>query len=50
MPSPSSKWYELNQFTVTADQQMRRYLEAANLTKVRMRIPVQPIGKKIFNL
>jgi len=50
VPGPVSKWHELNQFTVSAYQQMSRHLESADTGKILVCVPVQPIHEQVLDL
>jgi len=49
VPGTAVKGNELHYRTVTPNQQVRRYLQAANLLEIRVRIPVQAIGEQLLD-
>ncbi len=50
MPGTFAERHELDELTVTANQQMRRHLEPANLAEERVRIPVQAVREQGLDL
>ncbi len=50
MPGSHGKGHELDEFTITSNQQVRGNLQAANSGEVGMRIPVQRIGEQGLDL
>lgn len=49
MPGALVKRHELHQFSATPDQQMRRYLKAANLIEVGVSVPVELVQEQGFD-
>ena len=50
VPGAATKRYKLNQFAIPAYQQVRRDLEATNLGKIWMSIPIERIRKQLLDL
>ncbi len=50
MPGALAEWHELQHFTITADQQVCRYLETLQTAEVRVRAPVETIAEEILDL
>ena len=50
MPGALGERYKLNEFSVSPDQQMRRNFHTSNLTKKRVRVPVELIQKQRLDL
>jgi len=50
MPGTTIEWYELNQLTIPAYQQVCRNLEAMNLRKVWVSTPIERIREKMLYL
>jgi len=49
MPCSLRKWHELDDAAVAANQDVRGHFQVTNLGIVRMRIPIEIVGKKRFN-
>ena len=49
MPCSLRKRHKLDNAAATANQDMRGHLHATNFTKVRVRIPIEIVGKKRFD-
>jgi 16S rRNA (uracil1498-N3)-methyltransferase len=49
MPGTLGEWYKLNKLAVAPNQYVRRNFHAANLSKIRVRIPIKFIQKQCLN-
>jgi len=49
MPRPLGEWHELYELSIAPDKQMGRDFEASDLVEVLMTVPVQRVGKQLFD-
>jgi hypothetical protein len=49
MPGALRKRHKLHELAIATDQQVSRDFKAANLRKIRMRVPVQLIGEQLLD-